>query len=75
MQIAGLNVGFNQTVLRKGRREGGQSVWYYKGDSLIAVDAMNDGASYLIASRLLKMKKSPRPKQVTDTNFDLKSLL
>jgi 3-phenylpropionate/trans-cinnamate dioxygenase ferredoxin reductase subunit len=75
LQIAGLNVGFNQTVLRKGRRDGGQSVWYYKDDSLIAVDAMNDGASYLIASRLLKMGQSPRPEQVKDTNFDLKSLL
>jgi 3-phenylpropionate/trans-cinnamate dioxygenase ferredoxin reductase subunit len=75
LQIAGLNVGFNQIVSRKGRRDGGQSVWYYKDESLIAVDAMNDGASYLIASKLLKMKKSPRPKQVTDTNFDLKSLL
>ena len=75
LQIAGLNNGFNQTVLRKGRREGGQSVWYYKDDNLIAVDAMNDGASYLIASRLLKMKQSPRPEQVNDTNFDLKALL
>jgi 3-phenylpropionate/trans-cinnamate dioxygenase ferredoxin reductase subunit len=75
LQIAGLNLGFNQTFLRKSRREGGQSVWYYKNDSLIAVDAMNDGASYLIASRLLKMAQSPRPEQVKDTNFDLKSLL
>jgi 3-phenylpropionate/trans-cinnamate dioxygenase ferredoxin reductase component len=75
LQITGLNIGFNHTIVRKGRRLGAQSVWYYRDQSLIAVDAMNDGSTYLIASRLLKMQTNLTPEQADNINFDLKSLL
>lgn len=75
LQIAGLNIGFNHTIVRKGRRPGGQSVWYYRDQNLIAVDAMNDGSTYLIVSRLLKMQTNVTPEQADNINFDLKSLL
>ena len=41
LQIAGLNSGYDNVVTRQGE---GQSVsfWYYKGDQLVAVDAMTD---------------------------------
>jgi 3-phenylpropionate/trans-cinnamate dioxygenase ferredoxin reductase subunit len=75
LQIAGLNKGYDQTLVRKGSRDGGQSVWYYKKGTLIAVDAMNDATSYLIASRLIRNKVSPSAEIVVDSNCDLKSLL
>jgi 3-phenylpropionate/trans-cinnamate dioxygenase ferredoxin reductase subunit len=75
LQIAGLNTGFETTVTRPGKREGGLSVWYYRGAELLAVDAMNDGATYMIASRLLKAGASPTPEQVADPGLDLKTLL
>lgn len=75
LQIAGLNSGYDQTLVRKGAREGGQSVWYFKKGTLIAVDAMNDATSYLIASRLIRNKVSPSAEIVVDSNYNLKSLL
>ena len=75
LQIAGLNNGYDQTLVRKGSRDGGQSVWYYKKGTLIAVDAMNDATSYLIASRLIRNKVSPSAELVVDSNYDLKALL
>ncbi|MDE0808480.1 MAG: FAD-dependent oxidoreductase [Alphaproteobacteria bacterium] len=75
LQIAGLNTGYDRTVERPGKREGALSVWYYRGDRLLAVDAMNDGATYMIASRLLKAGRSPSVEQITDPTLDLKALL
>ncbi|MEM9369981.1 MAG: FAD-dependent oxidoreductase [Pseudomonadota bacterium] len=54
LQIAGLNTGWDSTVTRPGAREGTQSVWYYEGDRLLAVDAMNDARSYMIGKRVIE---------------------
>ncbi|MEM7671680.1 MAG: FAD-dependent oxidoreductase, partial [Pseudomonadota bacterium] len=54
LQIAGLNTGWDSTVTRPGAREGTQSVWYYRGDQLLAVDAMNDARSYMIGKRVIE---------------------
>jgi 3-phenylpropionate/trans-cinnamate dioxygenase ferredoxin reductase component len=75
LQIAGLNTGYDRTIERDGKREGSRSVWYYKGGELLAVDAMNDGATYMIASRLLKAGRHPPPDRLVDPELDLKSLL
>ncbi|MEM1317957.1 MAG: FAD-dependent oxidoreductase [Pseudomonadota bacterium] len=54
LQIAGLNAGYDSTVTRPGKREGSQSVWYYGGEQLLAVDAMNDAPSFMMARRILE---------------------
>jgi len=54
LQIAGLNQGYDDVVLRPGKRVGSQSIWYYRGDKLLAVDAMNDAPSFMIARRILE---------------------
>jgi 3-phenylpropionate/trans-cinnamate dioxygenase ferredoxin reductase subunit len=75
LQIAGLNLGYDRTVLRPGAREGTQSVWYFEGDRLLAVDAMNDPRAYMIGKRLLEAGRSPDPDAVADPAADLKALL
>jgi len=75
LQIAGLNTGYDQTVVRKGDKEGSQSVWYFKGDQLLAVDAMNDPRPYMIGKRMIEAGKSPTPAQVGDPATDLKALM
>jgi 3-phenylpropionate/trans-cinnamate dioxygenase ferredoxin reductase subunit len=75
LQIAGLNTGYDSTLVRPGKRERGQSVWYYRGDELLAVDAMNDAATYMIASRLIKAGQSPAAAVVGNPDLDLKTLL
>ncbi|MGB3313123.1 MAG: FAD-dependent oxidoreductase [Albidovulum sp.] len=74
LQIAGLNTGYDRIVTRPG--EGGAvSFWYYKGDTLLALDAMNDARAYMIGKRLIEAGKSPDPGVIADPAADLKPLL
>jgi 3-phenylpropionate/trans-cinnamate dioxygenase ferredoxin reductase subunit len=73
LQIAGLSTGYDRIVTRPAA--GGQSHWYYAGDRLIAVDAMNDSRSYMIGKRLIEAGKSPDPAVIADPAADLKPLL
>jgi len=73
LQIAGLNLGYTDVHVRMG--DGGQSHWYYKGDQLIAVDAMNDPRNYMVGKRLIEGGKSPSPAQITNPDTDMKALL
>ncbi len=74
LQIAGLNTGYDQIITRKGE-EGAVSFWYYQGDRLLAVDAMNDGRAYMIGKRLIEGGKSPAQSVIADPATDLKALL
>ena len=71
LQIAGLNTGYDHIVTRT---QGGTSFWYYRGDTLLAVDAMNDSRAYMVGKRLIESGKSPAPQVVTEAP-DLKALL
>ena len=74
LQIAGLNTGYDRIVTRAG--EGGAvSFWYYRGDQLLALDAMNDARAYMIGKRLIEAGKSPDPAVIADPTADLKPLL
>lgn len=75
LQIAGLNTGYNTVVTRKGADENSVSFWYYKDDTLLAVDAVNDSRAYMIGKRLIEMGKSPAMDAVRDPDTDLKALL
>ena len=74
LQIAGLNTGYDRIVTRQGE---GRTVsfWYYQGDTLLAVDAMNDPRGYMIGKRLIEAGKSPDPAVIADPDADLKALL
>ncbi|MFM7333307.1 MAG: NAD(P)/FAD-dependent oxidoreductase, partial [Tabrizicola sp.] len=73
LQIAGLNIGYDHVVTRKGEGEA-VSFWYYRGADLLAVDAMNDSRAYMVGKRLIEMGKSPGPEVIVSTP-DLKALL
>ncbi len=75
LQIAGLNLGWDSIHVRRGDRPEQQSHWYYRGDRLIAVDAMNDSRAYMVGKRLIDMGKSPDPTVAVDPGTDLKMLL
>ena len=74
LQIAGLNTDYTQTVVRPGSKPGGQSVWYYAEDKLLAVDAMNDTISYAQGRKMIGAGLHPTPTQVADPAVDLKLL-
>jgi len=75
LQIAGLNRGYDQVVLRPGKRPGSQSVWYYRQGALIAVDAMNDALAYAFGKKALESGKTIAPERAADPAVDLKTAL
>jgi 3-phenylpropionate/trans-cinnamate dioxygenase ferredoxin reductase subunit len=74
LQIVGLNQGHNQTVLRPGSKDGSLSVWYYRDDQLLAIDAMNEPKSYAFGRKIIEAGKNPTPEEVADPATDLKAL-
>ena len=74
LQIAGLNTGYDRIVTRGPEGEA-VSFWYYRGDTLLAVDAMNDPRAYMVGKRLIEMGKSPDAAAIADPATQLKALL
>ncbi len=74
LQIAGLNTGYDKVVVRHGDK-GAISHWYYLGDQLLAVDAMNDPRGYMVGKRLIDAGKTADPAKVADPEVDLKTLM
>jgi 3-phenylpropionate/trans-cinnamate dioxygenase ferredoxin reductase component len=75
LQIAGFGLGHDETVVRKGQREGSISVWYFMGGKLIAVDALNDAKAYVTGKKLLDLGLTPDRAILEDPQTDLKTLL
>ena len=73
LQIAGLNAGYDRIVVR--RLDGAVSHWYFRGETLLAVDAVNAPRDYMVGKRLLEMGRSVDPAKVADPETDLKALL
>jgi 3-phenylpropionate/trans-cinnamate dioxygenase ferredoxin reductase subunit len=74
LQIAGLNSGYDSTVIRPGHRPGGQSIWYFRGNTLLAVDAISDPKAYMQGKRWIEAGFSPSSNAVADPAIDLKSM-
>lgn len=74
LQIAGLNTGYDRTVVRPGAGAA-SSVWYFSGDKLLAVDAMNDPRAFMIGKRLIEAGRTVEPEVAANPATDLKSLL
>jgi len=73
LQIAGLNRGYDATVLRPGKREHSQSVWYFAGDRLLAIDAMNDALAYALGKKILEAGRTLPKAAAADPTSDLKA--
>jgi 3-phenylpropionate/trans-cinnamate dioxygenase ferredoxin reductase component len=75
LQIAGLNTGYDRVVVRPGQKEGVVSHWYFAGDRLLSVDAMNDPRSFMFGKRLLEAGATADPAAIANPAVNLKSLL
>jgi 3-phenylpropionate/trans-cinnamate dioxygenase ferredoxin reductase subunit len=75
LQIAGFNLGYDETLKRPGAREGSLSVWYFREGQLIAVDAINDAKAYVTGKKLLDTGRQPDRAVLLDAGADLKQLL
>ena len=73
LQIAGLNRGYDAVVVRHGKREGSVSHFYFRQGRFIAVDCMNDAATYAMSRKLLELGATISPEQIADEAFDLRA--
>ncbi|GHB63576.1 NAD(P)/FAD-dependent oxidoreductase [Persicitalea jodogahamensis] len=75
LQIAGLSQGFDNLVVRKEDREDQFSVWYFKGQELLAVDAVNNAKAYVMGTRLIRDRAIINKEKLADPAVALKSLV
>ncbi|MBB4660152.1 FAD-dependent oxidoreductase [Parvularcula dongshanensis] len=75
LQTVGLSEGSDHYVLRGEPSSGSFSVWYFGGDVLLAVDAINDPVAFVSGQKLLQNGKPVDPAVVADPDTNLRSLL
>mgnify|MGYP001170129686 CR=1 FL=1 len=76
LQMAGLSTGYDDTVLRRHPDTPRcLSAWYFKGDRLIAADAVNDAIAYAVASKLISAGSAADGTLIADPHADIKKLI
>lgn len=75
LQIAGFNLGYDETLVRLGAREGTHSVWYFRDGRFVSVDAINDATAYVVGRKLLELGITPNRAVLANPAGDLKELL
>ncbi len=74
LQMAGLSAGHDRIVLRGSVEERRFSVFYFKGETLVAVDSINRTPDHMAARKLLDAGKSPTFDEAADEKFSLAAL-
>jgi len=75
LQMAGLSAGHDQIVVRGAPAARKFSVFYFRGEQMIAVDTVNRAPDHIAARKLLDAGRSPTFAQAQDEGFALASLL
>ena len=63
------------SIVTRGPDDAAVSFWYFKGDRLLAVDAMNDSRAYMVGKRLLETGRDVDAGAISNPATNLKSLL
>lgn len=74
LQIAGLSTGYDRIVVR-GEAPGPVSHWYFADGRLLAVDAMNDPRTYMLAKKLIEDGRPVSADNIADPSVDLKAMM
>lgn len=74
LQMAGLGIGNDRTVVRGDPESGKFSVFYFRGGRLCSVDSVNRPADHLAARKLLAAGTELSPEQAADESVNLKAL-
>jgi 3-phenylpropionate/trans-cinnamate dioxygenase ferredoxin reductase component len=73
LQIAGITVGHDASVLRGDPADGRFSVFCYRAGRLIGVESVNQTADHVVARRLLAGDPGLTPEQAADQSYDLRA--
>lgn len=72
LQMVGLSQGYNKTLVREEPEENKFSVWYFKDDELLAVDAINNAKAYVVGTKFIKGKNIVDQAKLVDPNVEFK---
>ncbi len=75
LQIAGLFQDYDHVVFRGAMAERAFAAFYYKGERLIAVDAINKPGEFLGVKALIQRNRTISPAEVEDTSRPMKELV
>jgi len=73
LQIAGMTIGHDHTVVRGNIEAGEFSVFCYRGDHLLGIESVNRPADHAHARRILAAGRQVTPAQAADESFDLRA--
>lgn len=72
LQIAGLSQGFDRVVMRGSASEGRSfAAFYFSGDRLLAVDAVNRPREFMATRRALTQGQGADPEKLADDSVDI----
>ncbi|SEJ84626.1 NAD(P)/FAD-dependent oxidoreductase [Paraburkholderia diazotrophica] len=74
LQMAGVNAGFTDFAVRGAVEDNRFSLFYFRGEALIAVDSINRPQDHMLARKLLANGAQLSLTQAGDPQFDLKTL-
>lgn len=73
LQMVGLSTGYNEAIKRvELENEKCQSVWYFKDNELLAVDAVNNGKAFVLGTRFIKGNTEIDKQKLSDTSIPIK---
>ncbi|WP_424988460.1 NAD(P)/FAD-dependent oxidoreductase [Microbulbifer sp. S227A] len=74
LQMAGHSTADCDVLVRDVKEEG-RSHWYFRGNTFVAVDALNAPRAYMIGRRLLEAANSPSRQEIANPHVHLRNLL
>ncbi|SIN97273.1 NAD(P)/FAD-dependent oxidoreductase [Algoriphagus halophilus] len=72
-QMVGLSTGYEEVILRK-ESEKVFSIWYFKGNELLAVDAVNSAKAYVWGTKFIKSGEQIDKAKLKNSEVELKSI-
>ncbi|WP_271784635.1 NAD(P)/FAD-dependent oxidoreductase [Aquimarina algiphila] len=73
LQMVGLSTGYNKVLIRNEESENPKfSIWYFKDDTLLAVDAVNNAKAYVLGTKFIKGNKKIDQSKLIDSTIDFK---
>ncbi|MEJ0023239.1 MAG: oxidoreductase C-terminal domain-containing protein [Alphaproteobacteria bacterium] len=75
LTIAGLFTGYDHIVQRGSMEEASFALFYYQGDRLLAVDAVNRPAEYLGAKQVIQRGRTIEPAALQDMSKSMKEIV
>ena len=73
LQMVGLSEGYDQVVVREEvDKKNCFSVWYFKGDTLLSVDAVNNAKAYVYGTKFIKGGEKIDKEKLSDPKAEFK---